>query len=85
MLLTRAGSAYFSAPYFSANLLHATAHTELEQKTASRKDARAQRASPSVLCDFAWYMRFDRRALTIQFGQMIKRGLRPAGSVIAAR
>ncbi len=30
ILLTREGSAYFSAPYFSANLLHATVHTELE-------------------------------------------------------
>ncbi len=73
MLLTRAGSAYFSAPYFSANLLQATTQAELEQKTASRKGAKAQRASPSVLCEFAWDMRFDRRALTIQFGQMIKK------------
>ncbi len=30
ILLTREGSAYFTAPYLSANLLHATAQTELE-------------------------------------------------------
>ncbi len=30
ILLTRKGSAYFSAPYLSANLLHATDQTELE-------------------------------------------------------